>query len=128
MEANSINSKVSHTHSVNICGICRAEITNEASIYQEGLHLGVVCADCYKNNSKEDLELMANMFFAYGGYFGMLKEGNFSVYKVLKELTSEIEEQETSLDEINVKMMHRALLHGITLHQFIEGLKLFLEK
>ena len=126
MEANSINSDVAHTHNVILCGICHAEITNEASVYQEGLHLGVVCADCYKNNSKEDLELMANMFFAYGGYFGKLKEADFSVYKVLKELTSEIQEA-PSIEEINIKMMHRALLHGVTPHQFIEGLRMLLE-
>jgi len=128
MEADSINSNVPHTHDVIICGICRTEITNEASIYQEGLHLGVVCAGCYKNNSKEDLELMANMFFAYGGYFGKLKDGNFSVYKVLKELTSEIQEEVISIEEVNIRMMHRALLYGVTPHQFVEGLKMFLEK
>ncbi|MFX0136700.1 MAG: hypothetical protein ACFFDN_23895, partial [Candidatus Hodarchaeota archaeon] len=76
----------------------------------------------------EDLELMANMFFAYGGYFGKLKGRGFSVYKVLKELTSEIQVQETPIEEVNIKMMHRALLYGITPHQFIEGLKLLLEK
>lgn len=128
MEANSINSNVAHTHNVILCGICHAEITSEASIYQEGLHLGVVCADCYKNNSKEDLELMANMFFAYGGYFGKLKVGKFSVYKVLKELTSEIQEQETSIEEINIKMMHQALLYGVTPHQFVEGLKILFKE
>ena len=45
MEANSINSNVACTHNVILCGICHAEITNEASIYQEGLHLGVVCTE-----------------------------------------------------------------------------------
>lgn len=128
MEANSINSNVARTHNVILCGICQAEITNEASIYQEGLHLGVVCTECYKNNSKKDLELMANMFFAYGGYFGKLKDDDFSVYKILKELTSEIKEEDPSIEEINIKMMHRALLHGINPHQFVEGLKMFLEK
>lgn len=128
MEINSLNSNVAHTHKVIICGICQAEISNEASIYQEGIHLGVVCADCYKNNSKEDLELMANMFFAYGGYFGKLKDSEFSVYKVLKALSTEIQEEKLSIEEINIKMMHRALLHGVTPHQFVEGLKMFFEK
>ncbi|MFX1312593.1 MAG: hypothetical protein ACFFHD_08285 [Promethearchaeota archaeon] len=128
MEINSLNSNVTHTHNLIICGICRAEIANEASIYQEGLHLGVVCAECYKNNSKEDLELMANLFFAYGGYFGKLKDSKFSVYKVLKALNTEIQEEELSIEEINIKMMHRALLHGVTPYQFVEGLKMFFER
>ena len=71
---------------------------------------------------------MANMFFAYGGYFGKLKDDGFSVYKILKELTSEIKEEETSIEEINIKMMHRALLHGINPYQFVEGLKILLKE
>lgn len=108
------------------CGICHREITRGATIYQEGFHFGVVCTECYKKNSEEDLELMANMFFAYGGYFGKLKGSNFSIYKALKEILDEFQvtKESISVEEVNIKMMHRALLHGITPREFVEGLKI----
>ena len=88
MEINSINAESTPhiTHDMVKCGICRDEIKRGASIYQEGLTFGVVCESCYKNNSQHDLELMANLFLAYGGYFGKLKQNKFSVYKTIKKL------------------------------------------
>ena len=108
------------------CGICRREITRGATIYQESTHLGVVCIECHKDNSEEDLELMANIFYAYGGYFGKLRSSKFSVYKTLKGIIANFQAsgESISVEEINIKMMHRALLHGVTPHQFVEGLKI----
>ncbi|MFW9880625.1 MAG: hypothetical protein ACFFG0_46750, partial [Candidatus Thorarchaeota archaeon] len=74
------------------CGICHREITREAAIFQEGLHLGVICSVCDINNSNEDIELMSNMFLAFGGYFGMLRDPDYSIYEMLKELISKIQE------------------------------------
>ncbi|MFX0001732.1 MAG: hypothetical protein ACFE9Q_11255 [Candidatus Hodarchaeota archaeon] len=131
MEINSIDSGSSQHQLNNIikCGICHAEIENSATIYQDGLHFGVVCEKCYKTNSREDLELMANMFLAYGGYFGMIKDSNYSLYKTLKRVVSQIstKEKDISVEKLNIKLMHQVLLHGITPHQFIQGLKILLE-
>lgn len=132
MEINSISTEpTSHlSHELIRCGICRNEIKTGASIYQEGLKFGIVCERCYKNNSQEDLELMANLFLAYGGYFGKLKRKKFSVYKTIKRLMAEIHPSEDldKLIELNIKMMHQALLYGITPQKFIQGLKILLEK
>ena len=112
------------------CGICRNQIKRGASIYQEGLTFGVVCENCYKNNSQEDLELMANLFLAYGGYFGKLKEKKFSVYKTIKKLISKIQpgKEPDTLIEMNIKMMHQALLYGVSPQELIQGLKILLEE
>ena len=132
MEINSINTEPTPhtTHESVKCGICRNEIQRGASIYQEGLSFGVVCEKCYKNNSHEDLELMANLFLAYGGYFGKLKEEKFSVYKTLKKLISRIQpgKKPDTLIDLNIKMMHQALLYGVTPQQLIQGLKILLEE
>ncbi|MFX1365886.1 MAG: hypothetical protein ACFFCE_17385 [Promethearchaeota archaeon] len=129
MEINSINSEQSHTHNHEDgikCGICRNEFKKGARIYQKGLSFGVVCEECYKNNSVDDLELMTNLFMAYGGYFGMKKDPNYSLYKVLKNLTSE-DNGTRSILELNINLLHQALLHGICPHQFRQGLKLLVD-
>jgi hypothetical protein len=107
-----------------ICGICHSEIKRAATLYQAGFHFGVVCSECYKNNSEEDIELMSHLFLAYGGHFGMIKDDNFSLYKVLKRLTRE----EMTIQQINVKFLHQALLHGVTPHQFVQGLRLMVKE
>ena len=126
MELNSIKSDQSIAHQVHNgvrCGICRHNIEKGATIYQEGVNFGVVCEDCYKHNSPEDIELMANLFLAYGGYFGMIKDSKYSLYKVLTSLTSGNNENDSIL-ELNIKMLHQALLHGVTPHQFVQDLRI----
>ena len=124
MELNSVNSGQSITHHVHdgiSCGICRCHIGRGAKIYKEGLNFGVVCEECYKNNSPEDLELMANLFKAFGGHFGMVKDPSFSLYKTLKPLTSG-SSKNRSIKELNIKVLHQVLLHGVGPHQFRQGL------
>jgi len=125
-----INSKIQHnfTHNPIKYGICRSEIKKGAQIYQEGLHFGIVCSQCHNNISKEDLELMANMFLAYGGYFGKLKDPRFSIGAILKDLLKENKVDKTcaSIDELNIKLLHRALIHGLTPQQFIRGLEILI--
>ncbi|MFX1595389.1 MAG: hypothetical protein ACFFBK_04925 [Promethearchaeota archaeon] len=105
------------------CGICRNHIGKEAKIYKEGLTFGVVCEKCYKDNSPQDLEFMANLFHAYGGYFGMVKDTDFSLYDLLKPLAS----TSKSKDKMSINALHQALLHGVTPHQYKQGLKILLE-
>jgi hypothetical protein len=130
MEINSINSKpTSHiTHETVKCGICRNEIRQGASIYQEGLSFGVVCEKCYKSNKTEDLELMANLFLAYGGYFGMKSRKNFSLYKEIKKLIAKVQPGKApeTLIDLNIKLLHKALLYGITPREIVLGLKILL--
>jgi len=132
MEINSIvKDPTPHfTHETIKCGICRTELQRGASIYQEGLSFGIVCEKCYKNNSSDDLELMANLFLAYGGYFGMKKRSEFSLYKEIKKLTAKIQPGKTpdSLISLNIKMLHRAVLYGVTPQEVILGLKILIEE
>ena len=128
MELNSINSGQSITHHVHDgvrCGICQNYLGEGARIYKEGISFGVVCEVCYKNNSPEDLELMANLFMAYGGYFGKLKDQEFSLYDALDSLTSDGSSYKSILGQ-NIKGLHQALLHGVGPHQFRQGLKVML--
>lgn len=104
------------------CGICHREIKQEAGIFQEGLHFGVICSECYINNSEEDIELMSNMFLAFGGYFGMLRDPDYSIYEMLKDLVSKIHDNKNTMSsvEMKIRLFHTALLHGITPREFAE--------
>ncbi len=104
------------------CGICHREIKHEAAIFQEGLNFGVICSECYINNSEEEIELISNMFLAFGGYFGMLKDPNYSIYEMLKDLVRKIHDNKTTISsvEMKIRLFHTALLHGITPWEFAE--------
>lgn len=104
------------------CGICHREIKHEAAIFQEGLNFGVICSECYINNSEEEIELISNMFLAFGGYFGMLKDPNYSIYEMLKDLVRKIHDNKTTISsvEMKIRLFHTALLHGITPREFAE--------
>ena len=115
-------------HSVK-CGICRAEIEDRAQIFQSGINLGVVCVSCYKRFSADDLEMMGNMFVAYGGYFGMRKDSEFSVIKILEDVLQGTvgEGEKIDSEKINIRLMHMALLHGVNPEQYIRNLTLLVD-
>ena len=119
--------KSSHTVK---CGICHGEIVDRAQIYQAGINLGVVCSECYKHFSAEDLEMMANMFIAYGGYFGMLKDSDFSLVKTLEiVLKNGLKEKKiVNTEQINIRLMHKALLHGISPEEYIQNLSVLVDE
>jgi hypothetical protein len=111
------------------CGICHVEIVDRAQIYQAGINLGVVCSECYKHFSAEDMEMMANMFIAYGGYFGMLKDSDFSLVKTLENVlkNSLKEKKAVNTEHINIRLMHKALLHGISPEEYIQNLNVLVD-
>ena len=111
------------------CGICRVEIRDRAQIFQAGVNFGIVCITCYKQFSTEDIELMANMFIAYGGYFGILKDSKISTCNILEKLTTELGKQgdDVNFEQINIQLLHKVLLHGITPKQYTHELKNLVE-
>ena len=107
------------------CGICSAEIKNRASIYHSGVYTRVICENCLKKFSSNDIELMVNLFTAFGGYFGKYKKPEYILYIILKELKekSKFTENSFSLAEIKLEFLHKALICGISPEKFFQGLK-----
>lgn len=106
------------------CAICQKEIEDYTKVYPVGLNFGLVCSDCYKKFSQDDLDLMINMFIAYGGYFGKNQGTIFSLKTLLNELVNEIKSEKgnINLKELNIKILHRALTYGIAPQEFTENL------
>jgi len=111
------------------CSICRHEIKDRATLCQTGVNYGIVCVKCYRKFTREDLELMANLFTAFGGYFGQYKRSEFSVLKILKAIHTDLLPiyEENGVEELNIRMLHRALLHGISPEGYIESLESIFE-
>ncbi len=85
----------------------------------------IICDDCNKKFSERDIDLMINMFLAYGGFFGELKEKPFSVEESVKKVLGSLKEHKffTDIQECNVRLLHQALLHGINPQEYIEKLQ-----
>ena len=107
-----------------ICDICHEPIKYRASYYDSGVNFGVICDICYKRFPDADIQLMRNLFNAYGGYFGKYKKLKASVYKRIKELlnVSDGTNSFSSANQINLQLLHAALLFGFTPKEYFQGL------
>jgi len=105
------------------CGICHHIINNPSSVYQSKILYIPVCENCRTIFSEADINLVLNMFLAYGGHFGQYPKEEFSLPIILKSLGIEGESMKTQLEEINIRMMHVAFLHGITPKEYISRLR-----
>ncbi|MHA2180303.1 MAG: hypothetical protein ACXAAH_02635 [Promethearchaeota archaeon] len=109
-----------NSHGLESCGICCRKIKQGAATYHEGFHIEIICPQCYSRNSKKDIELIANMFLAFGGYFGMLRDPQFPVNEMLKCFLKEIQANKGTIQSecLKIKLLHLALLHGATPEEF----------
>ena len=107
------------------CSICRADIKERHKMYQTSLKLGVICRSCRKLFSEEDIEMIVNIFFAFGGYFGKFE---FSIDDIIVEFAEQLETKEINLHSANVKMWHKVLTHGIAPEEFLRELGEYIEQ
>jgi hypothetical protein len=110
------------------CAICQEDAKNNARIQKLGTNFGIICNDCHEELSRDEIQLISNMFTAFGGYFGKLKTKKHSNYEIIKELAEEfkVNKGKIELSKINIQLLHKALLYGITPRRFIKGLELVL--
>ena len=100
------------------CCVCHSTINGTEGIYQSPSLYSIACQACSRRFSHEDLGVMMNLFYLYGGYFGKKKRGNFNLEAVLDSIGNEIPIEFDQLDTINQKVMHVALLHGFSPSEF----------
>jgi len=97
-------------------------------MYQTSLKLGVICRSCRNRFSDEDIEMIVNIFFAFGGYFGKFDKSEFSIEDVIVEFAEQLDNKELNLHSANVRMWHKVLTQGITPKEFLEELSLYVEQ
>jgi len=110
------------------CSICRADIKDRHKIYQSSLKLGIICKLCKQRFSDEDIEMIINMFFAFGEFFGSRDRSKFSIKDIILEFAIDLNEEKANFHSQNVKMWHKVLTHGITPKKFLEELSLYIEQ
>ena len=109
------------------CSICRTDIKNMRAMYQSRVKIGVICKVCRERFSEDDLEMIVNLFFAFGGYFGQFNKSDFSMDEAILEFAEELRVKGSTFDLQNVKIWHKILTHGITPQEFLSKLSLLVE-
>jgi len=104
------------------CAVCAGV---GVKILKLGPNFVVVCKRCLDTFSLSDLELMHNMFVAFGGYFGKYASSREESYQELKIIAREYSQSGRDVTRIenDVKNLHRAFTHGITPVQLVQGLR-----
>ena len=110
------------------CSICRTDIKDRNKIYQSNLKLGIICAMCKQRFTDEEIEMIMDMFFAFGEYFGARDRSEFSIKDIIIEFAIDLNEGNANFHTQNIKMWHKVLTHGITPREFLEELSLFVEQ
>jgi len=111
------------------CVLCRNDTKLNVRIKKIGNSFGTVCEECVKTFDDEEIELMHNMFTAFGGYFGKMSNSKELSYSKLEEIAKDYKEQNKDIDNIenDIKTLHSAFLYGITPQQLVRGLKLLID-
>ena len=116
---------VKHRESKNKMAQCAICAGVSVKILKLGSNFAVVCKRCLNSFSRKDLELMHNMFIAFGGYFGKYAPSKEESYQELKKIAEEYAQSGKDVIKIesDVKNLHRAFTHGIAPVQLVQGLR-----
>ena len=110
------------------CSICRADIKDHHKVYQSSLNLGIICNMCRQRFSDEDIEMIINIFFAFGEFFGARDRSKFSIENIILEFAKNLDEGKVNFHSQNIRMWHKVLTHGITPKEFLKELSAFSEQ
>ena len=116
---------VKHRESKNKMAQCAICAGVSVKILRLGSNFAVVCKRCLVTFSLKELELMHDMFIAFGGYFGKYANNKEESYQELKKIAKEYAQSGRGITKIknDVKNLHRAFTHGITPIQLVQGLR-----
>ncbi|MBY9020140.1 MAG: hypothetical protein KGD67_03710 [Candidatus Lokiarchaeota archaeon] len=121
--------KKKNTFSAVKCVLCRDDTTRDVRIKKIGNSYGTVCEECVKSFNDGEIELMHNMFRAFGGYFGKMSNSKELSYSKLKQIAKDYSEMDKDITNIenDIKTLHSAFLYGISPEQLVKGLKLLVD-
>jgi len=111
------------------CVLCRNDTKSGVKIKKIGNSFGTVCEECTKTFNDEEIELMHNMFKAFGGYFGKMSDSKEVSYSKLEEIAKSYKEQKKNVQNIenDIKTLYSAFLYGISPQQLVRGVKLLVD-
>jgi pyruvate/2-oxoacid:ferredoxin oxidoreductase beta subunit len=103
------------------CELCHCDAKTKPSIKRLGVNFVVICKTCIEQFSEQEMELMVNMFTAFGGYFNQYRTSKEIQQQIIKEVAEEYSRKEQSRAKLesDVRTLHKAFLNGISLPQLI---------
>ena len=108
------------------CAICNVMI-DLSTRYHTTNSFCIVCEQCYSGFSKNDINLMVDIFRIYGGYFGKLKNKlNYSRKEMIDDFFYQVQEKGISIKDLNIQVLHKSLLHGIGPKEHLQTLRCIL--
>jgi hypothetical protein len=111
------------------CVLCHEEAKYKPQVIQLGVEFCIICPKCIENFSRTDMEFMHNMFSAFGGFFGQLKNNKSSLNEVIKKLATEFNVQKEDITlKSDIGILHKAFLYGIAPSQVAQGCQINQEK
>ena len=111
------------------CSICHRNANSQIKIKKIGRSFGIVCDKCLRLFTDKEIDLMHNMFTAFGGYFSKMSDSKEVAYSKLKKIANEYKSRDKDIENIenDIKTLHSAFLYGITPQQLVKGLKLLID-
>ena len=108
------------------CRICHKNANPEITIKNMGTSFGVICKECSRSFTDREIELMHNMFTAFGGYFSKMSNSKEITNAKLKEISRvyRTRGKDNGSIEHEIKTLHSAFLYGIRPQQIVKRLKL----
>lgn len=106
------------------CSICHRNANSQIKIKKIGSSFGIVCNKCLRLFTDRDLELMHNMFTAFGGYFSKMSNSKEVTSSKLKKIAEDYKALNIDVADIenDIKTLHSAFLYGITPKQLVQFL------
>ena len=106
------------------CELCHNDAKGKPVIKRLGPKLGIICNTCREQFSDQEIDLMINMFIAFGGYFNQFNSSKKIQKTIINDMMREYDQKEQGRGkaEYHVRALHRALLHGIFLPQLVHGI------
>ncbi|MBY8983189.1 MAG: hypothetical protein KGD57_09585 [Candidatus Lokiarchaeota archaeon] len=110
------------------CGICHSEVLDPSKVYQSEFLFIPICEHCDTIFTSNDKALVLNLLSIFGGYFRMFPSETYSIIEDIRKISKEnlSIDNEKELEKINIKLLHNALLHGITPQEYILKLKVLI--
>ena len=104
------------------CCICHRNANSQIKIKKTGRSFGVICNKCSKLFTDKEIELMDNIFTAFGGYFSKKSNSKEVTCSKLKEIAEDYKSRDKDIENIknDVKTLHSAFLYGITPRQLVQ--------
>lgn len=110
------------------CRICRRNANPEITIKKMGTSFGVICKECSRSFTDREIELMHNMFTAFGGYFSQMSNSKEITSSKLKKIANDYKKRNKNnvIIKNEIKTLHSAFLFGIKPQQLVKSLKLLI--